>query len=122
MSDYTRDELEQMLQEKIGEEEIASQVPTTFELYERSIIDADDFEETLIKDDKQIIGKIRKSQSENKQIVYEKNFVKKTYNGNVIGRSLLYINHQTGSYSDSLTQPTVKIIKTEEIIPSVYKG
>ena len=122
MSDYTIEELEQMMADKIDEENNAINAPSTFDLYEQSINDASDFEEIFFKDGNQIVGTIIKSQSENKQIAYQKHHIVKTYNNAVVGRTLSRISYTTGSYSDTLTQPSLQIESTQELKPSILKG
>ena len=122
MADYTIEELEQMMADKIEEENNAINAPSTFDLYEQSINDASDFESTTFKDGNQIVGTIIKSQSENKQIAYQKHHIAKMYNNAVVGRSLSRISYTTGSYSDTLTQPSLQIESTQELKPSILKG
>ena len=83
---------------------------------------ASDLENEKIMSGSIIVGFIHKSQTENKQYTEQRLYVNETENGQVVGRAVTGINYITGSYSDTLTTPTLQIIGQRPKDRTVLKG
>ena len=125
MADYTLEELQQMLAEKQEEEAIANDTPTAFEAYEKSIIEASDYEEIYIHyigSFNTRLGYISKSQTEDKKIVWQTYYINEMRNGKLVGRSPQNRVPTTGSYNSVIPDPTLQIISSREVDTTVMKG
>tara|TARA_B100000287_G_scaffold411306_1_gene440639 strand:+ start:477 stop:860 length:384 start_codon:yes stop_codon:yes gene_type:complete len=127
MPDYTIQELEDMLATKQVEEAEASKVLPVIETYENAIRTAGDFENQKFTATNNgvnlIIGHNIKSNSENKQMtIQRKHAVETTPAGNFICHALIGKSVSTGSYSDSLTTPSVQIIETRIKDTRILRG
>ena len=125
MADYTLEELQQMLAEKQEEEAIANDTPTVFETYERSIVEASDYEEIYIYYTGSFntrLGYIAKSQTEDKKIVWQTYYINEMRNGKLVGRSPQNRIPTTGSYNSTITNPTLQILGSREVDTTVMKG
>lgn len=119
MSDYTIEELQEMLAEKVLE---SADPTTTLDTFIESVGTSSDLETQQIESDGIIVGHILKSSSENKQYTEQRHYTNETENGAIVGRAVSYRTYITGSYSDTLTTPTLQIVGTREKDRSVLKG
>jgi|TARA_R100000030_G_scaffold71591_2_gene55138 hypothetical protein len=121
MSDYTIEELQQMLNDKIQEEVVSGSVDPIQE-FMNSIDDASDYETEKIRVNNIIVGHINKSQSNNKKYIEQRHYINEMERGQVVGRSISYVTYETGSYSSNLTTPTLQIVGERPIDRTVLKG
>ena len=121
MSEYTLQELQQMIDEKIAEEtENAQNDPLSNFIDEVNI--SSDLETKSYESDGVITGFIKKSKTNDKQIAIQRHFINELENGEVVGRSISYKTYETGSYNDTLTEPTLQVIRERQIDRSVLEG
>jgi len=111
MTDYTLEELEQMLADKQAETLEGEQL-SELDQFIDSVCASNDKETEIIKSNNIIVGFKIKSKIENKQYTEQRLYTTETENGNIVGRAVSGIQYTTGSYSDSLTNPTLHIIGT----------
>jgi hypothetical protein len=123
---YTVEQLEDMLanaQLSQSIEELA--VPAHF-IYEDAILAASDLTETTYNITSGSFsisaGRRIKSESEDKHLVQQKYYIRETRQGSTIAHSLQATIYHTGSYSDSIDNPTIQIIRTREIDMRILKG
>jgi len=121
MADYTVEELEQMLADK-QLEDVNLLDDTTFDQFRSAIYNADDVEQEKIQSDGIVVGHILKSRSEDKQIAEQRHYINETENGAIVGRAIQNQTFITGSYSDSLTTPTLQILGSWPKDRTVLKG
>ena len=119
MSDYTINELQQMLADKI-DEEISIADPTTDLIEVVSL--ASDLENEKIMSGSIIVGNICKSLSNDKQFVEQRYYTTETENSSIVGWAVTNRTYITGSYSDTLTTPTIQIVGTRIKERTVIKG
>ncbi len=120
MADYTIEELEQMLADKI-QEELTDSVSPTDQLID-DVNTASDTETTAILSNDIIVGSIVKSKSLDKQFTEQRHYVNEMENGSIVGRSVSYCSYITGSYSATLTTPTLQVIRSRTVDRTVTKG
>ena len=123
---YTVEQLEDMLanaQLSQSLEDLAE--PGIFE-YEDAVMNAEDLDETAFKISSGSFtinaGKRMKSNSEDKHLVKQKYYIRETRKGVTVAHSLQDTIYHTGSYSDSISNPTIQIIGTREIDMKIMKG
>ena len=121
MSDYTIEELQEMLNNKI-QEEIVSGSNDPIQNFMNSMDDASDFEMEKIQVNNIIVGHINKSQSNDKKYIEQRHYINEMENGQIVGRSISYVTYETGSYSSNLTTPTLQIVGERPIDRTVLKG
>ena len=119
MADYTIEELEQMLADKIDEQ--ANAVDPTEE-HINAVSMASDLENEKIMSGSIIVGNICKSRLNDKQFVEQRYYTTETENGSIVGWAISTRSYTTGSYSDVLTIPTIQIIGTRPKDRTVIKG
>ena len=121
MADYTLEELQDMFNDKLVEE--MSQDPHSgLEIFRDAVTSASDLETQKIDDNGIIVGHILKSNSENKQYTEQRYYINEIENESIVGRTIHHCTYQTGSYSDSLTTPTLQIVGTTTKDRTVLKG
>ena len=111
MADYTLEELEKMLADKQAETLEGEQL-SELDQFIDSVSTSNDKETEIIRSNDIIVGFKIKSETENKQYTEQRLYTTETENGNIVGRAVSGIQYTTGSYSDSLTNPTLHIIGT----------
>ena len=111
MADYTLEELEKMLADKQAETLEGEQL-SELDQFIDSVCGSNDKETEIIRSNDIIVGFKIKSETENKQYTEQRLYTTETENGNIVGRAVSGIQYTTGSYSDSLTNPTLHIIGT----------
>mgnify|MGYP003134685446 FL=1 len=127
MSDYTIEELTEMLMDKEVELATSQSVIPVIETYENSIRSAGDLETQKTTASSNginlTVGYNIKSSSENKQMTIQKYHIAETDStGNFICHALMGNTVLTGSYSDSLTQPSLQITKTRIKDTRILRG
>tara|TARA_Y100000593_G_C4186264_1_gene274549 strand:- start:165 stop:548 length:384 start_codon:yes stop_codon:yes gene_type:complete len=127
MSDYTIAELQSMLSDKEAELAFSQSVVPVIETYEHSIRSAGDLESqkfTVSNNGVNLtVGYNIKSSSENKQMNIQKyHIIETTPDGNFICHALMGKNVYTGSYSDSLSEPTLQITETRIKDTKILRG
>ena len=127
MPDYTIEELNEMLMDKEVELATSQSVVPVIETYEAAIRVAADFENQKITASNNginlTVGYNIKSSSENKQMAIQKYHVIETNPaGNFLCHALMGKTVLTGSYSDSLTQPSLQITKTRIKDTRILRG
>lgn len=120
MSDYTIQELQEMLNDKIAEEIQENTDPLISFVDE--VNTSTDLETRKYESNGVIVGFIKKSKSNDKQLAIQRHFINELENGQIVGRSVSYKTYQTGSYTDTLTEPTLQVIRERQIDRSVLEG
>ena len=121
MSDYTIQELQEMLDNKLTEEAEALQ-NNPLSTYVDEVNASADLESKSYKSEGVIVGFIKKSKSNDKQIAIQRHFINELENSQIVGRSVSYKTYETGSYNDTLTEPTLQVIRERQIDRSVLEG
>ncbi len=121
MSEYTIQELQQMLDDKIAEENANAQNDPLSNFIDEVNMSSD-LETKSYKIDGVIVGFIKKSKSNDKQLAIQRHLINELENGEIVGRSVSYKTYETGSYTDTLTEPTLQVIRYRQIDRSVLKG
>ena len=121
MSDYTLEELEQMLAEK-QEEEMESQhsaiLSSSAYLFEQEMgttIKSSDYEMVVHKTTGSfgtVTARVHKSKTQNKQFIQTFHYWNETKDGVLIARAKTSSSFTTGSYGESYTTPTLQILGT----------
>ena len=123
---YTVEQLEDMLQNAQLSQSLIELAESDHFIYEDAIIDASDTEvETYMITSGSFTvnaGKRIKSSSENKHLVKQKYYIRETRNGETVAHTLQNTVYTTGSYTDSITNPTIQITRTREIDMRILKG
>ena len=131
MSDYTRDELEQMLIEKDDEEraqhdaELTSSALYLFEVDMVNTIKSSDCEMFVHKTTGSFqthIARVYKSETQNKQFTQTFHYWNETRNGVLVARAQDSCSYSSGSYGESYTTPTLQIIGTREKDLTILQG
>ena len=121
MSDYTREELQQMLMEKDEEEvkaqeaAITSSVQYLFEQDMEITIKSSDYEmvsHLTTGSFKTPIARVHKSETQNKQFIQTFHYWNETRDGELIARAQDSCSYSSGSYGESYTTPTLQILGT----------
>ena len=121
MSDYTIQELQQMLDDKLAEETDALENNPLSNFVDEVNISSD-LETECIKSNNIIVGFIKKTKTNNKQIAIQRHYINELDQDRIVGRSVSYKTYETGSYNDTLTEPTLQVIRERQIDRSVLEG
>ena len=131
MSDYTLEELEQMLAEKQIEEmesqhsAILSSSAYLFEQEMGTTIKSSDYEMVVHKTTGSFqthIARVFKSETQNKQFIQTFHYWNETRNGVLVARAQDSCSYSSGSYGESYTTPTLQIIGTRVKDLTILKG
>ena len=121
MSDYTKEELQQMLVEKEDEERAAEEAAITssfqyqFEQDMATTIKSSDYEMVVHKTTgsfQTMIARVHKSETQNKQFIETPHYWNETKDGVIIARARTNTTFTSGSYGESYTTPTLQILGT----------
>tara|TARA_R100001079_G_C4357469_1_gene113597 strand:+ start:148 stop:543 length:396 start_codon:yes stop_codon:yes gene_type:complete len=131
MSDFTREELEQMLIEKDNEEReshdaaLTSSVDFIFQENMGETIKSSDYEMVVHKTTGSFqthIVRVHKSETLNKQFIQTFYYWNETKDGELIARAQTSCSYTSGSYNESYTTPTLQIIGTREKDLTILQG
>jgi hypothetical protein len=131
MSDYTKDELEQMLLEKNIEEEQLQQAALTssfeykFEQEMTTTIKSSDYQMVVHKTTGSFqthIARVHKSETQNKQFIETFHYWNETRDGVLVARAHSSTTLTSGSYGASYTTPTLQILGTRVKDLTIYQG
>ena len=131
MSDYTREELEQMLIEKEDEERAAEEAALTssaeylFQQDMGTTIKSSDYEmvsHTTTGSFQTCIARVHKSETQNKQFIQTFHYWNETKDGVLVARAQTSCSYTSGSYGDSYTTPTLQIIGTRVKDLTILQG
>ena len=131
MSDYTKEELEQMLVEKDDEERAAHEAALTssafykFEEDMETTIKSSDYEMIVHKTTGSFqthIARVHKSETRNKQFIQTFHYWNETRDGTLVARAQTSCSYASGSYGESYTTPTLQIIGTRVKDLTISKG
>ena len=131
MSDYTREELEQMLMKKDDEERAAQEAALTssaeykFEQDMTTTIKSSDYEmvsHTTTGSFQTCIARVHKSETQNKQFIETFHYWNETKDGVLIARAHTSTTLTSGSYGESYTTPTLQILGTRVKDLTIYQG
>jgi predicted GNAT family acetyltransferase len=121
MSDYTREELEQMIMEKHDEEAeaiVAAYTSSNAYLFEQDMsntIKSSDYEMVVHKTTGSfgsMIARVHKSKTQNKQFIEIPYYWNETRDGVLVARARTSSSFSSGSYGASYTTPTLQILGT----------
>ena len=131
MSDYTKEELEQMLIEKEDEERAAEEAALTssaeylFQQDMGTTIKSSDYEMVVHKTTgsfQTCIARVHKSETQNKQFIETFYYWNETRDGVLVARARDYCSYSSSSYGESYTTPTLQIIGTREKDLTILQG
>ena len=131
MSDFTREELEQMLIEKDDEERAAQEAALTssafykFEQEMETTIKSSDYEmvsHLTTGSLKTPIARVHKSETQNKQFIQTFHYWNETKDGELVARAQTSCSYSSGSYGESYTTPTLQILGTRVKDLTILKG
>ena len=131
MSDYTREELEQMLLEKDEEERQAEEAALTssaeykFEQDLVATMKSSDYEMVVHRTTgsfQTVTSRVHKSETQNKQFIEIFHYWNETKDGELIARARVSTSYSSGSYGSSYTTPTLQIVGTRVKDLTIYKG
>ena len=131
MSDYTREELQQMLAEKDIEEHEAERAAFTssaeylFEQDMTTTIKSSDYEMVVHKTTgsfQTLIARVHKSETLNKQYIETPYYWNETKGGELVARAKVSSSFSSGSYGESYTTPTLQIIGTRVKDLTILQG
>ena len=131
MSDYTKEELEQMLIEKDDEERAAEEAALTssaeylFQQDMTTTIKSSDYEMISHKTTGSfgtVIARVHKSETQNKQFIEIPHYWNETKNGVLVARAKTSCSFSSGSYGESYTTPTLQILGTREKDLTILQG
>ena len=131
MSDYTREELEQMLIEKEDEERAAEEAALTssakykFEQDMGTTIKSSDYEMVVHKTTgsfETVTTRVHKSKTQNKQFIETFHYWNETRGDVLVARARTSSSFSSGSYGESYTTPTLQILGTREKDLTILKG
>ena len=131
MSDYTREELEQMLAEKDIEEYEAEEAAFTssadylFEQDMTNTIKSSDYEMVVHKTTGSfgtVIARVHKSETQNKQFIEIPHYWNETKDGELVARARVSSSYSSGSYGSSYTTPTLQILGIREKDLTITQG
>jgi len=131
MSDYTREELEQMLMDKEQEEiDIYEQnrVSSSAYLFEQDMtttMKSSDYEMVVHKTTgsfQTVIVRVHKSETQNKQFIETPYYWNETKDNVLIARARTSSSFSSGSYGASYTTPTLQILGTREKDLTIMQG
>ena len=131
MSEYTREELEQMLIEKEDEERAVEEAALTSSA---EYLFQQDMTTTIKSSDYQMvvhtttgsfgtpIARIHKSETQNKQFIETFYYWNETRDGVLVARAHTSTTWTSGSYGESYTTPTLQILGTRVKDLTIYQG
>jgi len=131
MSDYTREELEQMLIEKDDEERAAEEAAFTssaaylFEQDMTTTIKSSDYEmvvHTTTGSFGTVMARVYKSETQNKQFIETYHYWNETKDGVLVARARTATTYSSGSYGSSYTTPTLQIVGTRVKDLTILEG
>jgi len=122
MSDYSIEELQDMLNEKFIEQAEEGIENDPLMLFIESCSVQTDCEIEKVFDNNTITGFIFKSKTADKQYIEQRHYINEMENGSVVGRTVSYRTFTTGSYTDSLSRPTLQILRERPFDRTVLKG
>ena len=131
MSDFTREELEQMLMEKDDEEREAQEAALTssafykFEQEMETTIKSSDYEmvsHITTGSFQTVIARVHKSETLNKQFIQTFHYWNETKDGELVARAQTSCSLSSGSYGESYTTPTLQIIGTRVKDLTILQG
>ena len=131
MSDYTLEELEQMLHKKHEENMRAEEAAITssaeykFEQDITTTMKSSDYEmvsHTTTGSFQTVIARVHKSETQNKQFIQTFHYWNETKDGVLIARAKASSSYTTGSYGESYTTPTLQILGTRVKDLTILKG
>ena len=121
MSDYTKEELQDMLNQKEVEEHEAQQLAyesSSLYLFEQQMmmtIKSSDYEMVVHKTTgsfQTLIARVHKSETQNKQFIETPYYWNETKDGVLVARAKTSCSFSSGSYGESYTTPTLQILGT----------
>ena len=121
MSDYTKEELQDMLNQKEVEEHEAQQLAyesSSLYLFEQQMmmtIKSSDYEMVVHKTTgsfQTVITRVHKSETQNKQFIETPYYWNETKDGVLVARAKTSCSFLSGSYGESYTTPTLQILGT----------
>ncbi len=121
MPDYTKEELEQMLFEKVEEDRQAEEAAFTssvaykFEQDMGITIKSNDYQMVVHRTTGSFgtpIARVHKSETQNKQFIETFHYWNETRDGELVARARTSSSYTTGSYGESYTTPTLQILGT----------
>ncbi len=131
MSDYTTDELRQMLEEQLVKDDEQAQANfTSSVLYKFE----DDMGVTMKSGDYEMlthqttgsfktpIARVHKSETQNKQFIETFHYWNETRGGVLVARARVSASLSSGSYGESYTPPTLQILGTRVKDLTILKG
>ena len=130
MSDYTSDELREMLDEQLLKEEAEAQAVLTssveykFEQDMRTTIKSSDYEMVVHKTTgsfETVTTRVHKSETQNKQFIERPYYWNETKDGVIVARAQTSCSLSSGSYGESYT-PTLQILGTRVKDLTILKG
>lgn len=122
MAEYTTQELQEMLHNQIETEISQSAILSDLEIFIDDVSSAEDLETTPILVNNIIVGHVLKSNSLNKQYIEQRHYIEELENDEIVSRAVSYTTYITGSYLDTLPEPTMQVIDTRPKDRSVLKG
>ena len=131
MSDYTKEELEQMLIEKEDEERAVEEAALTssaeylFQQDMGTTIKSSDYEMVVHKTTgsfETVTTRVHKSKTQNKQFIQTFHYWNETKDGELVARAQTSCSYASGSYGDSYTTPTLQIIGTRVKDLTILRG
>ena len=131
MSDYTKEELQDMLNQKEVEEHEAQQLAyesSSLYLFEQQMmmtIKSSDYEMVVHKTTgsfQTLIARVHKSETLNKQYIETPYYWNETKGGELVARAKVSSSFSSGSYGESYTTPTLQILGTRVKDLTIYQG
>ena len=131
MSDYTKEELQDMLNQKEVEEHEAQQLAyesSSLYLFEQQMmmtIKSSDYEMVVHKTTgsfQTLIARVHKSETLNKQYIEIPHYWNETRDGELVARAKTSCSFSSGSYGESYTTPTLQLIGTRVKDLTILKG
>tara|TARA_B100000131_G_C17645916_1_gene422101 strand:+ start:58 stop:453 length:396 start_codon:yes stop_codon:yes gene_type:complete len=131
MSDYTSDELREMLDKQLLKEEAEAQAVLTssfeykFEQDMRATIKSSDYEMVVHKTTgsfQTMIARVHKSKTQNKQFIEIPYYWNETRDGVLVARARTSCSFSSGSYGESYTTPTLQILGTRVKDLTILQG
>ena len=131
MADYTIEELQDMLEEKLIKEEQEFQASLTssnaylFEQDMATTIKSSDYEMVVHKTTGSFqthIVRVHKSETQNKKFIETPFYLNETKDGKVVARARVSSSYSSGSYGSSYTTPTLQILGTRVKDLTILQG
>lgn len=131
MSDYTSNELQEMLEEQLYKEEqeelaaFTSSVAYKFEQDLHTTVKSNDYKMVVHKTTGSFgttIARVHKSKTQNKQYIETPHYWNETKDGTLIARARTSYSYSSGSYGESYTTPTLQILGTRVKDLTIYQG